>query len=340
MRTVVKALGARLATAALACVVLAGASVGAHAQTKINFATDWKAQAEHGGFYQAVANGYFAKRGLDVTIRMGGPGIDNQQLMAAGAIDMAMASNNFFSLNLVKAGADVTAVAAIFQKDPQILMTHATSPIKSISDMKGKPIMISSSSTSTFWQWLKAKYGFTDDQIRPYTFNMAPFVVDANAIQQGYLSSEPFKVKKEANLDTKVFLMADEGYPSYSAMILAPGKWVRERPEIVKAFVEASIEGWHSYLTGDPSPANALIKKANPDMTDDVIAYGIAKMKEYGIVTSGDAEKLGIGAMTEARWADFFQAMVKVGAYPADLDYKKAFTTQFVNANSSATLKK
>ncbi len=313
-----------LAGAALA--VMAGA---AWADEKIVFATDWKAQAEHGGFYQAVAAGLYKKAGLDVTIHEGGPGIDNQQLIAAGAVDMAMGANSFFPLNLVQAGAPVKAVMAAFQKDPQMLMTHPRDDIKTLADMKGKPIMIADSSINTFWVWLHAKFGFEDTQIRKYTFNMAPWLVDKTAIQQGYLSSEPFLVMKEG-VTPKVFLLADYGYPGYSAMVLVPQKLIDSKPAVVKAFVAASIQGWHDYLYGDNKAANELIKHDNPDMTDDVIAYGIAKMKEYGIADGGDAAKGGIGTMTDARWKEFFDIMVAQKVYPADLNYKAAYTLDFL----------
>ena len=301
----------------------------ASADEKIVFATDWKAQAEHGGFYQAVAAGLYKKAGLDVVIHEGGPGIDNQQLIAAGAIDMAMGSNSFFPINLVQAGAPVKAVMAAFQKDPQMLMTHPRDDIKSLADMKGKPIMIADSSINTFWVWLHAKFGFEDTQIRKYTFNMAPWLVDKTAIQQGYLSSEPFLVMKEG-VTPKVYLLADYGYPSYSAMVLVPQKLIDSKPAMVKAFVAASIQGWHDYLYGDNKAANELIKHDNPDMTDDVIAYGIAKMKEYGIVDGGDAAKGGIGTMTDAKWKEFFDVMVAQKVYPADLNYKAAYTLDFL----------
>ena len=301
----------------------------AAADEKIVFATDWKAQAEHGGFYQALAAGLYKKAGLDVTIHEGGPGIDNQQLIAAGAVDMAMGSNSFFPLNLVQAGAPVRAVMAAFQKDPQMLMTHPRTDIKTLADMKGKPIMIADSSINTFWVWLKAKYGFEDSQIRKYTFNMAPWLVDKNAIQQGYLSSEPYLVMKEG-VTPQVYLLADYGYPSYSAMVLVPQKLIDTKPQVVKAFVDASIEGWKEYLHGDNKAANALIKKDNPDMTDDVIAFGIKKMKEYGIVEGGDAAKWGIGVMTDARWKEFFDTMVAQKVYPANMDYRKAYTLAFL----------
>ncbi len=299
------------------------------ADDKVVFATDWKAEAEHGGFYQALATGLYKQHGINVIIHEGGPGIDNQQLIAAGAIDMAIGSNSFFPLNLVQAGAPVRAVMAAFQKDPQMLMTHPRSDITSLADMKGKPIMIADSSINTFWVWLKARYGFQDSQIRKYTFNMAPWLIDKTAIQQGYLSSEPFLVMKEG-VTPQVYLLADYGYPSYSAMVLVPQKLIDSKPEMVRGFVAASIQGWHDYLYGDNSAANAMIKKDNPDMTDDVIAFGIKKMKEYGIVDGGDAATHGIGVMTDAKWKDFFATMVSQKVYPADMDYTRAFTLDFL----------
>lgn len=301
----------------------------AAADEKIVFATDWKAEAEHGGFYQAVATGLYKKRGLDVRIHEGGPGIDNQQLIAAGAVDMAIGSNSFFPLNLVQAGAPVRAVMAAFQKDPQVLMTHPRDDIKSLADMKGKPIMIADGSISTFWVWLKAKYGFQDTQIRKYTFNMAPWLLDKNAIQQGYVSSEPFQVLKQG-ITPQVYLLADDGYPGYSEMVMVPQKTIDAKPAVVKAFVEATIEGWHDYLYGDNSAADAMIKKDNPDMTDDVIAYGIKSMKQHGMVDGGDAATHGIGTMTDARWKEFFTTMAAQKVYPADMDYTKAFTLAFL----------
>jgi NitT/TauT family transport system substrate-binding protein len=317
--------------------VLAGVLLGvaatvrpAAADEKIVFATDWKAEAEHGGFYEALAEGLYKKRGLDVVIHEGGPGIDNQQLLAAGAVDMALGSNDFFPLNLVQAGAPVRAVMAGFQKDPQMLMTHPRDDIKTLADMKGKPIMIADSSITTFWVWLKAKYDFEDSQIRKYTFNMGPWLVDNNAIQQGYVTSEPFMVMKEGGITPQVYLLADYGYPSYATMVLVPQKLIDTKPEVVKAFVEASVEGWHDYLHGDNKAANELIKKDNPDETDELIAFGIKKLLDYGIVEGGDAATHGVGVMTDARWKEFFDVMASQKVYPADLDYKKAYTLDFL----------
>lgn len=324
------ALDWRPGNALAAALGLTFVALGAQAAEKITYATDWKAQAEHGGFYQAVATGLYAKYGLDVTIRPGGPGLDNQQLIAAGAVDFAMAGNNFFTLNLIRAGAKVRAVHASFQKDPQILMTHPRDDVNSLADMLGKPIMLADSSVNTFWNWLRAKYGFQDSQIRKYTFNIAPWLVDKNAIQQGYLSSEPYTAQKQG-VTPEVYLLADYGYPGYAAMSMVPESWITDKPDVVQAFVNATTEGWYSFLNGDPSPGIALIKKDNPEMSDDTIAYGIAKMKEFGIVDSGDAAKLGIGAMTDARWRDFTKLMVAQGVYDAGIDWQASYTLRFIN---------
>jgi NitT/TauT family transport system substrate-binding protein len=299
--------------------------------TKINFVTDWKAQAEHGGFYQALAEGLYAKRGLDVAIMQGGAAVNVPQLLAGGAADFGMGSNNFIPLNLIREGAKFKAVMAVFQKDPQVLITHPRADVKSIAGMKGKPIMIGDAATVTFWPWLKAKFGFTDRQIRPYTFNLAPFLVDRNAIVEGYLSSEPYAIEKEGGFKPQVFALADAGYPGYANMVLVPEKWIEEKPDAVLAFVDASILGWMHYLYGDPSAGNALIKKDNPEMTDDLLAQAIAKMKSFGVALSGEAETKGLGSMTDARWQEFFDVMAKEGVYPADLSYRDAYTTQFVN---------
>lgn len=314
---------------ALLFVALAGAQP-TKAADRIVFMTDWKPEAEQGGFYEALALGLYAKHGLDVQIRSGGSGANPQQLMAAGAVDMAIGSNSFFGLNLVKAGAPVVAVMASYQKDPEVLILHPDDPANSVADLKGRPIMISDASIDTMWAWLKAKYGFDDKQIRKYSGNPAPFLVDKRAVQQGYVTSEPFVIEREGGFKPKLFLLADSGYLTYGSLVLAKRDWVDKKPEIVRAFVEASIEGWRRYLDGDAAPADALIKKGNPDMTDEILAYARDKMKAYGIVDSGDTKTLGIGAMTDKRWSDFFNLVSSEGLYPADLDYRKAYTLQFV----------
>jgi NitT/TauT family transport system substrate-binding protein len=321
--------------------MLAGLVVApALADDKVTFGTDWKAQAEHGGFYQALAGGFYKKRGLDVTLRQGGPQVNHGQLLAAGKIDFNMASTSFLPLNAAKEGVPLVAVAALFQKDPQVLIAHPGQGNDSLAALKGKPIMIGSDTRIGSWLFLKSKFSYTDEQIRPYNFNMAPFLADKKAVQQGYLGSEPFSIQQASGEKPVVMLLADSGYTGYGAMIETSAKLVAEKPDLVQRFVDASIEGWCSYLYGDPSAANALIKQDNPEQTDALIANGIAMMKQYGIVDSGDAAATGVGAMTEKRWKEFVDLMVEQGLYTKDLDWKKAYTLQFVNKKVGMELKK
>jgi NitT/TauT family transport system substrate-binding protein len=311
------------AAAGLAC------TDNATAET-VSFGTDWKAEAEHGGYYQAIATGIYRQHGLEVTLRQGGPQVNHAQLLAAGRLDFNLAPNSFGPLNFTAENIPMVAVAAIFQKDPSVLIAHPGQGNDSLPALKGKPIMIGSDTRITSWTFLKTKFGFTDDQIRPYTFSVAPFLADPQAVQQGYLSSEPFTIEAQG-VKPVVLLLADAGYSSYGSLIQTSDRLVRENPDLVQRFVDASIEGWYGYLYGDPTPANLLIKRDNPEMTDALLAYGIAKLKEYGIVDSGEATTSGIGAMTEARWRDFFEMMSNAGVYPKDLDFHKAYTLRFVN---------
>jgi NitT/TauT family transport system substrate-binding protein len=322
---------AAFAAGALAATALALLTPAAHAAEKVVFLTDWKPEAEQGGFYEALAMGFYAKHGLDVQIRSGGAGANPQQLMAAGAVDMAIGSNDFFAFNLVRAGAPVVAVMASYQKDPQVLILHPEDPANGLADLKGRPIMISDASIDTMWTWMRAKFGFSDRQIRKYSGNPAPFIVDKSAIQQGYITSEPLVIEKAGGFKPKLFLLADFGYSTYGSLVLAKADWVANKPALIQAFVEASIEGWNAYLYGDAGPADAMIKKGNPDMTDEILRFARQQMKDHGIIDSGDTKTLGIGAMTDARWGDFFKTVSSKGLYPASLDYKKAYTLQFVN---------
>jgi len=314
---------------AVALVALSAAGV-AHAGTPVTFVTDWKAQAEHGGFYEALAEGLYARRGLDVKILQGGPSVNVPQILAGGAADFGIGSNAFLALNNVKAGAPLRAVMAVFQKDPQVLITHPRKDVRSLADMKGKPIMVSDAATTTFWPWLRAKFGFADTQIRKYTFNLAPFLVDPMAIQEGYATSEPYTIEQQGRFKPQVFLLADNGYPGYSNMVLAQQKWIDTRPQLVQAFVDATRQGWRDYLYANPAPANALIKRDNPEMTDALIAQAITKMKSYGIAGPASEKGAHIGAMTDAQWKTFFDTMSGEGLYPKKLDYKRAYTLKFV----------
>jgi NitT/TauT family transport system substrate-binding protein len=325
----------RLAGLAAALATALGA-LPAMALDKITFGTDWKAEAEHGGFYQAIATGIYAKHGIEVTLRPGGPQINHSQLLAAGRLDFNLASNSFIPLNFVKEGIPMVAVAALFQKDPQALLAHPGQGNDSLEVLKGKPIMIGNDTRIGSWLFLKANYGYTDNQIRPYTFSIAPFLADKTAIQQGYVTSETFQMESQG-VKPVVLLLADHGYTSYATVLQTSQKLVNESPDLVQRFIDASIEGWTSFLNGDPAPAFALIKKDNPEMTDELLNFGRTKLKEYGIVESGDAKEHGIGAMSDQRWGEFFKQMSAQGAYPADMDWKKAYTLRFVNKQVAKT---
>ena len=327
----------RWLTAILGLLLLSGA---ARADDKITFGLDWKAEAEYGGYYQAVATGIFAKHGLDVTIQQGGPQVNHTQLLLAGRLDFNISSNSFLALNFVKENIPFRAVAGMFQKDPVVLIAHPGQGNDSFPALKGKPIMISGDSRVGWWTFLKAKFGYTDSQIRPYTFNPAPFLADKTAVQQGYLGSEPFSIKEQAHFEPVVLLMADAGFKGYASMIATSDKKIEQQPDLVKRFVNASIEGWYSYLYGDPTPGNALIKQANPEMNDALIGYGIDAMKRYGILDSGDALTNGIGTMSDARWAEFYQTVSEQGVYPKGLDVTKAYTLRFVNQRVGMDLKR
>jgi NitT/TauT family transport system substrate-binding protein len=239
---------------------------------------------------------------------------------------MGDGSNSFIVMNLAAEHAPVKAVAAFMQKDPQVLLAHPDGGIATLADMKGHPILLSDASKTAFWPWLKAKYGFSDDQVRSYTFNNAPFIVDKRVVQEGYLTSEPYTIEKEGKFKPEVFLLADQGYPSYAAMVLAPNSLIASNPAAVRAFVEASAAGWRAYLHGDPKPADDLILHDNPEMTEDVLAQARDKMRQYGIVDGGEAATLGIGAMTAQHWTDFF----RVASQGAQADYSSAYTLQFL----------
>jgi NitT/TauT family transport system substrate-binding protein len=304
-------------------------TVNAQGLTKVSYQTGWLAQAEYGGWYQAVATGLYREAGLDVEIRKGGPQMNVNSIFLAGKADFAD-SDGLRILNFVREGLPGVAVAAFCQKDPRVLLSHPGVGNDSLAALKGKPVLVATSGRQSYWNWLKARYGYGDEQIRPYTFNIAPFLADKNVSMQGLVTSEPMEVRK-AGVEPVVHLLADSGYDNYYLVLLTSPKLVAEKPDVAQRFIDATVKGWVSYLHGDPSPANALIKRDNPDMSDEKIAYGIATMKRTGLLESGDAATGGIGAMSDARWKRFYEGMVAAGAQAPGIDVKKGYTLQFVN---------
>ena len=303
---------------------------------KLSFHTDWRAQAEHGGYYQAIAAGLYKARGIEVDLRSGGPSLNIGQMLLAGRVDMIM-SNSFEAFTYVREQAPFFTIAAIFQKDPQVLIAHPGSGFDSFEKMKGRPLLISNGSRSTFWPYLRKKYGLTDAQLRPYNFNMAPFLVDPQAIQQGFVTSEVYSIAQALGKQPEVLLIADAGFSAYQTTIAISRKLASEKRELIQRFVDATLEGWAQYLEGGPAieAANALIKRDNPEQTDDRIKHAVRELNARGIVRSGDALTGGIGAMSDGRWADFYTSMTDVDVLPAGLDVRQAYTLDFVNKGTA-----
>lgn len=320
-------------TLTAAALALMAALAPARGQTldKVSFGTNWVAEAEHGGFFQAVADGTYKKYGLDVTIVPGGPNSNNRMLLIAGKLDFFMTANTLQSFDAVANKVPLVAVAAIFQKDPQVFLTHPETKISKLDDLKPLTLLVSKEGVASYFQWLKSEYGFSESKVKPYTFNPQPFIVNKQSAMQGYVTSEPYAVEKAAGFKPNVVLLADHGFNAYSTLIETRTEIVDKKPDLVQRFVDASVIGWYNYLYGNNKPGNAMIKQTNPEMTDELLAYSVAKMKEYGIVDSGDTLKDGIGAMTDARVASFFDKMVRAGVVRRDIDYRQAYTLRFAN---------
>jgi NitT/TauT family transport system substrate-binding protein len=318
-----------------AALVFACVTTLASAQTqpfdKVSFGTNWVAEAEHGGHYQALVDGTYRIYGLDVTIVPGGPNVNNRILLPVGKLDFFMSANTLQSFDAVEQNIPTLAVAAMFQKDPQVLMAHPDQGIEKFEDLKELTLFISKEGLASYFQWLRADFGFSEARVKPYTSNPQPFLADKRSAMQGYVTSEPFAIEREAGFKPKIFLLADQGFNSYSTLIETRRELVEKRPDLVQRFVDASIIGWANYLYGDNKAANALIRRQNPEMTDALLAYSIAKMKEYGIVDSGDTATLGIGAMTDARMKNFYDKMVRAGVVKPSVVLAKSYTLQFVN---------
>jgi NitT/TauT family transport system substrate-binding protein len=307
---------------------------------KVAFGTNWLAEGEHGGFYQALADGTYKKYGLDVTIVPGGPNVNNRILLPVGKLDFFMSANTLQNFDAVEQNIPTLAVASMFQKDPQVLMAHPDQGIESFIDLKKLTLFISREGVASYFQWLKAEFGFSEAQVKPYTSNAQPFLADKRSAMQGYVTSEPYAIEKQAHFKPKVFLIANQGFNSYSTLIETRRDLVEKRPDLVQRFVDASIIGWANYLYGDNRAANALIKRQNAEMTDELLAYTLATMKQYGIVDSGATLALGIGAMTDARMKDFFDKMVRAGVVKAALPFARSYTLQFVNRKVGLDLRK
>ncbi len=312
----------------------------AQAQQAVSFATNWKAQAAHGGFYQALADGTYKKYGLDVKIIQGGPQVNNRPLLPAGRIDFLMTGNLLHSFDNVKNKVPVVAVAAMFQKDPQALMAHKGQGYENFAALKAAPAAyIAKDGQFTWWQWLKVTHGFRDESLKPYNYNLGPFLSNAKSVQQGYSVAEPIYIKEQGKFDPVVHLLADHGFSTYSTLIETRVDTVKNKPELVQKFVDASILGWVNFMYGDRKVATALMLKDNPELSAAEVEASVSLMKQQGIVDSGEARTLGIGAMKTERIQDFYTQMVKAGLYKSgDVDLTQVATSQFVNKATGVEL--
>ena len=318
----------------LLAAMLAGGTTGsAHGQApdKVRFGTNWVPEAEHGGFYQAAVDGTYARYGLDVTIVPGGPNTNNRLQLAVGKLDFIISGNSIATIEAVDQNVPTIAVASVFQKDPQVLLAHPDQGIRTFEDLKKLTLFISSEGMAGFYRWMMKDFGFTEQQVKPYTFNPQPFLADKRSAMQGYVTSEPYAVETVGKISPRIFLLADHGFSSYSTHIETRRELVEKKPDVVQRFVDASIIGWYNYIYGDRSKADALIRKENPEMPQALLDHSVAKMKEYGIVDSGDTLTLGLGALTPERMKDFYDKMVSAGVVKAGLDVGKAYTTRFAN---------
>jgi NitT/TauT family transport system substrate-binding protein len=312
----------------------------AQALDKVRFGTNWLADPEAGGYFQAVADGTYEKYGLDVSIIPGGPQANGGLMLLFGKLDFFMGGDMIGNLLSAEAKLPLIAVAADFQKSPQILMSHPDVGLDKWADLPAaNPVYVGAGAINTFYAWMRIAYGFKDENIRPYNFNSAPFMKNKMAIQQGYLTAEPYEIERQGGFKPNVFLLSDYGYDTYSTLIVTRNDIVDKSPDLVQRFVDASAIGWYNYLYGDNSKANDLIKADNPDITDAQIAFSIDEMKKHGVVDSGDTLKLGIGAMTDERWKDFFGKMVETGMIDQRTDFKRAYTLRFVNKGVGVDLR-
>ena len=293
----------------------------------VKLSLDWVPQGEHGGFFQAIAKGYYSDQNIEVEIVPGGPSVNTKAMLMADQVEFNI-GGSAGALNYAKQDLPFTAVAAFFQKTPQVLMSHPNVGIDHPSDFQGKTIFLSNFGRLSFWGFIKNKYDLSDDQLKSYNFNSQPFIDDPQSIQQGYLSSEPFAIKKVAGFEPVVHLLADHGFSAYANTIEVSNRLIEENPDLIKRFIAASRLGWQDYLASDPQPAFDLIQQLNPDMPSDKLAYAHQKMIEYNIVT-GDNQK--IGSMNADRWREFYEMSLELGIYESEFDHEKAYTLEFSN---------
>lgn len=319
----------RLAGLVITSLALALPSASQAAE-KFVYGLSWVPEAEHCGFFQAKARGYYEAAGLDVELFPGGPAVNMPQLVAAGRLDAAMGTA-LTTLTMRANDIAGTTIGAFLQKNPQTLVAHADPALQKLEDLKTRKISVANFSRTQFWVWLKMKYGFDDSQLRPYTYNPSAFVADPAMVQQGYITEDEFFLGKALGAAPKTFLLADYGYPDYATTVFTMDSVIEKRRDVLAKFMQVSTKGWAECMRGDPMPAFELIKSMAPEQSIELSQFKVAQMKKLNLVEGGDAAKLGIGAMTDDKWKELYDVMSAGGAFAKSFDYHKAYTLEFVN---------
>lgn len=292
----------------------------------LTFQLNWLPEGEHCGFFEAQAAGVYSAAGLDVTLLPGGPEVNASLLVAGGRADLGMGSS-FAQMNLMTGGVDAVTVAAFFQKSPQTLVAHPGQGIDSLDDLLGRKIMVANFSRQEFWQFLKAEYGFSDDQLEPYAYSAAPFLADTTAVQQGYVTEDAFLLGSEMPAPPVSILLADYGWTDYATTVFGMRDWIAANRETVAAFLEATATGYARCLDGRATAGKAAILAANPDQGPDLLEFKLQQMRDLALVT-GDGT-LPIGAMTADRWTAFADSMIAAGLVPAGFDITPGYDLTF-----------
>lgn len=291
----------------------------------ITFQADWYPQPEHGGFYDALAKGYYEQEGLDVTILPGGPYVATDALVASGKIQFSMNASDYVLEAIANSDEPIVAVGATMQTDPQGIMLHADSPIHTWSDLNGHALAVRPG--STWWEFLVQRFHLDHVKVVPLTYSVANFVKDPNYIQQAFLTSEPYFATK-ADRPIRFLLNSDAGYKPYRVFFTSRA-YAQQHPDIVAKFTRASLRGWRDYMQ-DPRAANALIEKLNPAMSRDWANYSYNALKKGNFITGDDPSGAQVGQFDPARWNTMYQQLLALHVLNKPIDPSTAYTTQFL----------
>lgn len=303
-------------------------------RVRLRFASGGATGAELGGFYQALANGAYEKRGLTVEILAGAAGADAPALLAASAVELAFARDSFAPLRLIGSGAPVKAVAAFFQKDPAVLIARPERGEEGFPPVEGRAVFMSDRDRAGVWSWLNGRDGFTADQARvqPPQALLDAFAGERESLLLGRLTDGDLdRVRRRIDAVPRRRLPADDGYPGYGALVVAPNAFARDNAQALRAFIAASVEGWRDYVHGEGARGDALIRRAAPDTAQAALDAAREALKANAVVDGGDAALYGLGAMTPDRWQAFAEqtAAAFIDGAP---DWREAFTTQYLPA--------